>query len=85
MLAYAATGAAPRLSLADFENLPDADDGRLEAGVRLVWVVHAPSRTVLEYRSADDIRLLQQDDGLRAEDILPGFTCALNERFAPVR
>lgn len=57
----------------------------LEAGVRLVWVVHARTRTVTEYRSADVIRLLHEHDELRAEDILPGFAFPLRELFAPLR
>jgi Uma2 family endonuclease len=43
----------------------------LEAGVRLVWVVHPRSRTVTEYRSADIIRLLHEDEDLSADDIVP--------------
>ena len=57
----------------------------LEACVRVVWVVHPRSRTVMEYRSREVIRLLQQDDELRAPDILPEFACPLTELFAPLR
>ena len=57
----------------------------LDAGVRVVWGVHPRSRTVMEYRSRDVIRLLRQGDALHAEDILPGFVYALNELFAPLR
>lgn len=57
----------------------------LEAGVRLVWVVHPRSCTVTEYRSADVIRLLHEHEELRAEDILPEFVFPLRELFAQLR
>jgi Uma2 family endonuclease len=57
----------------------------LEAGVKLVWVVHPRSRTVTEYRSADVIRLLHEHDELHAKDLLPGFGFPLRELFAPLR
>ncbi len=57
----------------------------LEAGFRLVWLVHPRSRTVTEYRSADVIRLLHVDDVLSADDIIPGFRLPLTELFSPLR
>jgi Uma2 family endonuclease len=57
----------------------------LQAGVRLVWLVHLRSRTVTEYRSADLIRLLHVNEELSAEDIVPGFRLPLTELFSTLR
>jgi Uma2 family endonuclease len=45
----------------------------LEAGTRLVWVVHPEARTVTEYRSPSEIRILAVTDELDGGGVLPGF------------
>ena len=45
----------------------------VDAEVRMVWVVDAPSRTVTVYRSTGAARLLRQHDVLEGDDVLPGF------------
>lgn len=45
----------------------------LEAGTRIVWVVHPDARTVTEYRSPTEIRILSVTDELDGGGILPGF------------
>lgn len=53
----------------------------LEAGTRLVWIVDPTTRTAIEYRSRDDIRLLTGAEELDGGDVLPGFRVTLREIF----
>ncbi len=54
----------------------------LRAGVRLVWVVDPPSRTIHAYRPSDpNVRLYYDSDTLLGEDVLPGFQCAVSDIF----
>lgn len=53
----------------------------LAAGVRLVWVVDPASRLVYAYRSMTNIRELMEADTLTGDDVLPGFSLPLAERF----
>lgn len=53
----------------------------LEAGSRMVWVVDPRRRTVTVYRSAREMRILTAGEALTGEDVLPGFTVALDELF----
>lgn len=54
----------------------------LRYGVRLVWVVHPDSRTIAAYRDGSGVATLTANDALDGMDVLPGFTCAVNEIFA---
>ena len=54
----------------------------LEAGVHLVWLVYPSSRTVTVVRSLLDRRELSADDTLGGEDVLPGFSCRVDELIA---
>jgi Uma2 family endonuclease len=45
----------------------------LEAGTRLVWVVHPEARTVTEYRSPTEFRILAVTDELDGGGVLPDF------------
>lgn len=53
----------------------------LQAGTRLVWVVHPRTRTVTAYRSLDNVRVLTANDALDGADVLPGLTIAVKEIF----
>lgn len=53
----------------------------LEAGVKLVWVVYPDTRSVVVYRSPDDVRILHESDTLSGEPALPGFECSVRELF----
>jgi Uma2 family endonuclease len=53
----------------------------LEAGVRLLWLVHPRRRWVTVYRSRHDIRRLTADEELDGGDVLPGFTCRVADLF----
>ena len=54
----------------------------LRSGVRLVWVLYPITRTATVYRSMEDVRQLGENDFLYGEDVVPGFTCRLEELFA---
>lgn len=47
----------------------------LRAGTRLVWALHARTRTATVYRPGSPPRRLGEDDLLGGEDVLPGFSC----------
>ena len=53
----------------------------LEAGVRLVWVLQASSRSVRAYRLGREVRVLTDLDQLDGEDVLPGFSRPVGDLF----
>ena len=53
----------------------------LEAGSRLVWVLDPVAKTVTVYRSKSDIALLTSEATLTGEDVVPGFTCPVENLF----
>ena len=53
----------------------------LAAGVRLVWVITPPTRTVRIHRVNGSISVLTEADELNGEDILPGFHCPVASLF----
>lgn len=57
----------------------------LEAAARLVWVVHPEARTITEYRSPTEIRILGVTEELEGGQILPGFRAPVASIFAPSR
>jgi Uma2 family endonuclease len=54
----------------------------LAAGCRLMWVLYPDTRTVTEYRSLADVRVLTATETLDGADVLPGFTCPIADLFA---
>jgi Uma2 family endonuclease len=54
----------------------------LGAGVRLVWIVHPPTRTVHIRRLDGTVAMLREADELSGEDVVPGFRCRVGELFA---
>jgi Uma2 family endonuclease len=54
----------------------------LAAGCRLVWVLYPDTRTVTEYSSLADVRVLTATETLDGADVLPGFTCPIADLFA---
>jgi len=49
----------------------------LKAGVQLVWLVDCEKWTGLVYRADGSVALLEPNDALDGEDVLPGFRCPL--------
>ena len=54
----------------------------LRAGVKLVWVLYPTTRTATVYRALNDVTNLTEGDLLDGEDVVPGFTCRVEELFA---
>jgi Uma2 family endonuclease len=53
----------------------------LRAGVRLVWVINPPTRSVRVHRGDGTVTDLGPDDELNGEDIVPGFRCRVGDLF----
>ncbi len=53
----------------------------LAAGTRLVWVALPRTKTIMVYRSNGQVQVLQEDDELNGENVLPGFVCRVKEIF----
>jgi Uma2 family endonuclease len=56
----------------------------LQAGVPLMWVFYPKNRTVYAYRQGGSATRLTAADELSGEDVLPGFTCRVEESFAGI-
>jgi Uma2 family endonuclease len=54
----------------------------LEAGVRCVWVVDPPTRSVSVHRSDGAVRTVGEADVLEGDEVLPGFRLPLAWFFA---
>ncbi len=54
----------------------------LEAGVRLVWVLNPPTRSIRVHRQDGTVTDLSENDDLSGEDVLPGFRCRVGDLFA---
>jgi Uma2 family endonuclease len=54
----------------------------LQAGVRMVLVLHPTTRSVTRFRSLTDIQVLTSADELDLGDVVPGFHCPVAEIFA---
>jgi Uma2 family endonuclease len=52
------------------------------AGVRLVWMVDAGTRTVAVYTAPEQCTVFQEAQTLHADSVLPGFTLPLRQLFA---
>jgi Uma2 family endonuclease len=54
----------------------------LAAGTRLVWVALPRTKTVMTYRPNGLVKILQENEELNGEDVLPNFVCRVKEFFA---
>ena len=54
----------------------------LAVGVRLVWVVNPPTRTVRVHRADGTAAFLREADELSGDDVVPGFRCRVGALFA---
>jgi len=54
----------------------------LSAGTRLVWILDPRRRQARVYRADGSVALLDLGEGLDGEDVLPGFSCPLEELWA---
>ena len=53
----------------------------LRSGTRLVWVIEPVAKTVMVYRSETDSTVLNYEDTLTGEDVVPGFACPVAQLF----
>lgn len=53
----------------------------LKAGTRFVWVIEPVAKTVMVYRSETDSTMLNYEDTLTGEDVVPGFACPVAQLF----
>ena len=53
----------------------------LRSGTRLVWVIEPVAKTVMIYRSETDSTVLNYEDTLTGEDVVPGFACPVAQLF----
>ena len=65
------------------EKLEEKLEDYRKVGVPLIWVIYPNSRRVRVYRSNGLTSLLNEDDDLSGEDIIPGFRCPLHAIFVP--
>jgi Uma2 family endonuclease len=56
----------------------------LRANVPLLWVVHPTARFVQVFRSGGRASYLFPTDEITGEDVLPGFTCRVEECFSGI-
>lgn len=68
-----------------FRELERKVDEFLAAGVRRVWVVVPDTRTVRVLRPDGSDTRLHEGDVLNGEDVLPGFSCKVEDLFSPGR
>ena len=54
----------------------------LAAGTKLVWVVDPERSEVRVYRGDGSLSVLRENDSLDGEEVLPGFTCSLQDVFS---
>ncbi len=65
-----------------YSDVMEKVDDWLNAGVKVVWVVEPASRRVVVHRKGASLRVLEAEDILSGEDVLPGFECKVAEIFA---
>lgn len=56
----------------------------LQAGVRLIWVLHPRVRTVDVYRADGTVGRLTENDQLTGEDVIEQFSCRVGDLFKGV-
>lgn len=55
--------------------------GYFHAGTRMVWVFYPPYKAIHVSRNPKEIRVLEAQDVLSGEDVLPGFSVPVEEFF----
>jgi Uma2 family endonuclease len=64
-----------------FEELHKKIAEYFENGCKLVWVINADEKSILVYHQPQPDKLLQVNDNLDGEEVLPGFTLAVKDLF----
>jgi Uma2 family endonuclease len=50
-------------------------------GIRLLWVIDPQDRSVTVYRPGQLPRILEENETLTGEDVVPGFSCRVGDFF----
>jgi Uma2 family endonuclease len=66
-----------------YSEVEEKVDEYLAAGVRLVWVIDPPHRSVRIHRADGTVTDLHESDELSGEAVVPGFCCPVAELFHP--
>ncbi len=53
----------------------------LQAGLPLLWVIYPETHTIYVYRQDGSVRRLTGADDLTGEDVIPGFSCRVEDLF----
>jgi Uma2 family endonuclease len=56
-----------------------------QAGVKRVWVIYPDERSIQDYASLDEIRIVRGEASLEGGEILPGFSITLADLFGGIR
>ena len=64
------------------ENIEERIADFMQAGTQLMWVLYPNTRSVYVFRQGGRVSRLTTADELSGEDVLPGFTCRVEELFA---
>jgi Uma2 family endonuclease len=56
----------------------------LQAGIKLIWLVYANTRSVYVIRRGGSVTRLTCADELSGEDVIPGFVCHVEQLFPAV-
>lgn len=64
-----------------WQNIRDKLEEYFAIGVERVWIVEPASRTVLIYRSPTEVQKLDEEDTLKGEGVLEGFTLPVADLF----
>lgn len=64
--------------------LEEKVDNYLSASVPLIWVIYPSTRRVMVYRLSGECSRVGPSEEIGGEDVLPGFTCRVEELFAGI-
>ena len=53
-----------------------------QGGTLQVWIVYPATHAIHVYRSATDVRILEDGDALTDDAVVPGFSCVVADIFA---
>ena len=62
-------------------DVEDKVEEYLAAGSRAVWVINPTLRRVTVYQPAAAPQVLNENDTLKGDDVLPGFECPVRDIF----
>jgi Uma2 family endonuclease len=64
-----------------YSEVEEKVDEYLAAGVRLVWVIDPPHRSIRVHRADGTVTDLRETEALSGEAVIPGFRCLVSDLF----